>query len=49
LEFVGWLAFGFAKIRAGDTNKRSLGRDIHFVKDIAGGLADESKEFRGNP
>jgi hypothetical protein len=36
-------------MKTGETNKRSLGRDIHFVKGIEIGLADESKEFRVNP
>jgi len=37
-----------AKTNTGDTNKRSLEREIHFVRGIESGLADESKEFRVN-
>ena len=48
LGLYRWLVFTVAKTITGDTNKRSLGKDIHFIEGIESGLADENKEFRGN-
>ena len=45
LGLYRWLVFTVAKTITGDTNKRSLGRDIHFVQGIESSLADENKEF----